>query len=462
MNIPWFGKKNKRMVWLLLALAAIGIVAALVNGWRLSQSSSKVNLETLTVAAKAEELTVRLTASGSVAPAKTVNLSPKTAGRVAELFVEQGDFVQAGQLIARMENADLLAQRAQLQAGLVEAEERVKQLREPARNEVVLQAEADIAKAEGEIARSQGLVEDAKSALGFAQRQLERQQDLADQGAIARNALDEFIRRENAAQATLTQSQAQLAQAIASRDRTQQQAAEKRKSGAPSDIRQAEARVAAAAAQVQQVDERLNDTLVRAPFAGQVSQRYANEGAFVTPTTQASAAGSGASSTSIVAIASALEVVAKVPEVDIGQIKRGQAVEVRVDAFPKESFQGRVRLIAPEAIEERDVKFFQVRISLITGKDKLRSGMNADLAFVGEQLKEALVVPTVAIVTKKGKTGVLIPDQKSQPQFKPVTIGINQGDQTQILAGIESGDRVFVQLPEGKKLDEVIKDEDRK
>jgi HlyD family secretion protein len=461
MGIPALGKHKKVIGLVGLAIAGL-LTVPIVTTWRTHQSQAKVDLTALTVAVKSEDLSVRLTASGSVSPAKTVNLSPKTAGRVAQILVEQGDFVAADQPIARMENQDLLAQRNQLQASLVEAEERLQQLREPARNEVVLQAEADIAKAEGEINRSQGQVVDAQSQVEFAQSQLKRQQDLANQGAISRDALEEFSRKQSAAQATLTQAQAQLAQAQAALDRTQQQAAEKRKSGAPSDIRQAAARVAAAAAQVQQVDDRLNDTLVRAPFAGQVTQRYAIEGAFVTPTTQASATGSGASSTSIVAIASELEVVAKVPEVDIGQIKRGQAVEVKVDAFPKEAFQGRVRLIAPEAIEERDVKFFQVRITLLTGKKKLRSGMNADLAFVGEQLKAVLVVPTVAIVTKRGETGVLVPNEQAQPQFKPVKIGINQGNQTQIIDGLQAGETVFVQLPEGKKLDEIIKSEDRK
>ena len=158
------------------------------------------------------------------------------------------------------------------------------------------------------------------------------------------------------------------------------------------------------------------------------------------------------------ALASNLEVLAKVPEVDIGQIKPGQAVEVRVDAFPDETFKGKVRLISPEAVVERDVTAFQVRIQSLTGREKLRSGMNADLSFLGNQLKEAILVPTVAIVTKKGQTGVLIPDAKNQPQFKPVTIGINLNNQTQILEGVKPGDPVFVQLPEGKKLEEIIKD----
>ncbi|MCY7320300.1 MAG: efflux transporter periplasmic adaptor subunit, partial [Phormidesmis sp. CAN_BIN36] len=77
---------------------------------------------------------------------------------------------------------------------------------------------------------------------------------------------------------------------------------------------------------------------------------------------------------------------------------------------------------------------------------------------LGNQLKEAMLVPTVAIVIKKGEKGVLIPDSKNQPQFKPVTIGINLNNQTQILEGVKPGDLVFVEPPEGKKLEEIIND----
>ncbi|HEY9859690.1 MAG TPA: efflux RND transporter periplasmic adaptor subunit, partial [Candidatus Obscuribacterales bacterium] len=166
---------------------------------------------------------------------------------------------------------------------------------------------------------------------------------------------------------------------------------------------------------------------------------------------------SSATSTSVVALASGLEVLAEVPEVDINQVAEGQAVEIVADAFPDQVFQGKVRLIAPAAVEEQNVTSFQVRVALVTGKDKLRSGMNVDLTFLGKQLDQALVVPTVAIVTKEGETGVLVTDAKNQPTFKPVTIGPTIGNQTQVLQGLEAGEKVFVELPENKKLEDFTK-----
>lgn len=111
-----------------------------------------------------------------------------------------------------------------------------------------------------------------------------------------------------------------------------------------------------------------------------MTQKYAEPGAFVTPTTSASTSAS-ATSSSIVAVARGLEILAQVPEADIGRIKQGQQVEIVADAYPDRVFKGHVRLIAPEAVVEQGVTSFQVRVALDTGTDKLRSGLNVDLTF---------------------------------------------------------------------------------
>ena len=124
-----------------------------------------------------------------------------------------------------------------------------------------------------------------------------------------------------------------------------------------------------------------------------------------------------------------------------------------------------VRLVSPEAKEDatqRGVITFEVRVKLLTGKDTLRSGMTTDLAFLGKQLNNSLMVPTVAIVTVKGQTGVLLPDSNNKPKFQSVTIGPNIGNETEIIKGIKSGDPVFVQLPEGEKLADIVKGLEKK
>jgi len=245
------------------------------------------------------------------------------------------------------------------------------------------------------------------------------------------------------ARATLEQRQANL--------RELQQRLSLSASGTRSeDIAEAEAQLQEAIANLREVEVQQEDTLIRAPFGGIVTQKYANEGAFVTPTTSASEA-SSATSTAIVAIAQGLEILAEVPEVDIQQLRVGQSVEIVADAYPNKVFQGKVRLIAPEAVVKQNVTSFQVRIDLVTGQTELLSGMNVDVTFVGDELSNAVVVPTVAIVTKSGETGVLVPDTDNQPVFRPIVLGTAVEDQTQILEGLEPGEQVFIDIPEGSE-----------
>lgn len=77
--------------------------------------------------------------------------------------------------------------------------------------------------------------------------------------------------------------------------------------------------------------------------------------------------------------------------------------------------------------------------------------MNTDLKFMGQAVKNALVVPTVAIVTENNQAELLLPDRNNKPQFCPVTLGITVDNRTQILKGVNSGERVFLNLPESPK-----------
>jgi HlyD family secretion protein len=80
--------------------------------------------------------------------------------------------------------------------------------------------------------------------------------------------------------------------------------------------------------------------------------------------------------------------------------------------------------------------------------------MNVDLTFLGKPISDALVVPTVAVVTQEGETGVMVPDFEDQPKFKPVTIGATIEDKTQIIRGLREGEKVFIDLPENYNPDE--------
>ena len=432
MQTPLIGKAQKSNPWF-LGLVVAGLVGAgAVATVAVRNRNAAPDISSLTVSVETQSLTIRIAANGKVQPIQTVNLSPKNSGILAELYVEQGDRVQKGQLIARMESNDMAPKLIQSQARVEQAQARLAELKAGDRPEETAQRQADVEQANAR-------VQDAQARLNLATDRLQRNQRLQNAGAISTDSLDEIIRESESARANLEQNRASFRSAQKSMELS-------RKGSRIEEIANADAQLKEALGNLAAVQVQQNDTLIRAPFGGVVTQKYATQGAFVTPTTSASDATS-ATSTAIVAIANGLEVLAEVPEVDIGSLKLGQSVEVRADALPDQVFQGRVRLVAPEAVVKQNVTSFQVRIDLTSGQDKLLSGMNVDLTFLGDRLNNTLVVPTVAIVTKDGQTGVLIPDSTNKPEFRPITIGTAVGDQTQILDGLASGDRVFIDLP---------------
>jgi HlyD family secretion protein len=206
------------------------------------------------------------------------------------------------------------------------------------------------------------------------------------------------------------------------------------------------AAVRAAQQRLEQRQQERNELTVRAPFSGVITARFADPGAFVTPTTSASAS-AGASSSSIVELAQGLEAVAKVPESDIGRIRLGQPASVRVDAFPDRRFAAQVRQIAPRAEKVNNVTSFEVKLQLLSPPPQLRIGMTADIDFNTGQLAPRTLVPTVAIVTEEGRPGVLVVGPSNQPRFQAVSLGASSGRDTQILSGLAAGQRVFIDLP---------------
>jgi HlyD family secretion protein len=498
MQIPLLDKMKNPLPMILGALGAGLLVVGFLTFRMVQPSGSTLDLEKYTVTATQETLAVEIKASGTVQPVQTVNISPKTPGRLMQLFVEQGDRVHRGQRLAVMENREVFAEGMQSQAKFEETIARFKELQIKIPMEL-RQREADVNQAQTRVAQARSqlaIAQDrllqvqaripkdidqfraqlnaSESRLQLAENRMNRNKSLIEEGAISRDRFDEVSNDYLSAKAGLIESLGKLDQAKNTADpelgQIEQQiqqlraavveseqalkgqiaAFEQRQYTAKSELASLKAVAAAAQADLERVKIQYQDTFVTAPFAGTITQKFATVGAFVTPTTSASSTAS-ATSTSILALARGLEIVAKVPEVDIMTLKLGQTVKITADAFPNEVFQGKVIRIAPEAIVENNVTSFEVTVALITGQEKLRSKMNADVIFMGDNLKDALTVPTVAIVTLAGKTGVMIPGKDNQPKFQSVKIGLVLDDKTQILSGIDGGQRVFIDLPEGSQ-----------
>lgn len=478
-EIPVIGKVKRLPRWL-SALFAVGVVVvgATTTYVVVNRTNNEQDITELTVSVEEKNVTLLLNASGKVVPVQSVNISPKNPGTVTQLYVEQGDKVTQNQILARMDSADIQARILQARANLAQQKAKLDQQKAGSRPQEISQAKARLSQAQAqldaassgnrpqEIAQAQAQVNAIKAKVDLSNQRVRRYRSLYSQGAIQKDQLDQFVSEDNTAQANLLEAQKRLA-LLKSGSRSEEIARLKAaveearaqlnllESGSrPEEIAQAAAAVSAAQAQLKTEQVNLDNTIVRAPFSGIITQKFANIGAFVTPTTSASTSAS-ATSSSIVALARGLEVLANVPEADIGKIKVGQEVEIIADAYPDQKFKGNIRLIAPEAVNEQGVTLFQVRVAITTGRDTLRSGLNVNLTFLGDEVN-ALWVPTVAIVTEKGQTGVLIPDKNNKAKFTEVTIGSQVGSETQVLEGLEKGKLIFTNPPDDYRIKKML------
>ncbi len=386
-------------------------------GWR-ATPSVKNQVKTATVTR--ETLPVTIQVNGVVQPERTINLSPKTAGIVRELRVKEGDQVQPGQILATMDDANLQGQLTQARGQVMAAQANLARLQAGNRTQ--------------EIAQAQAQVQEVQAVLKQAELNLKRNQTLLAQGAISQQDFELSLTERDQALARLHQAQ---------------QAWDLQKVGArPEDIAQARGQLQQAQGTLQVIQSQLNDTILRAPFAGVITRIYAEPGAFVTPTTSGSTV-SSATSSSVLALATDNQVVAKVPENSLPQLTLGQSAQIIADAYPEQPFTGQIRQIAVQSVVEQNVNSFEVRLAVKDPAQRLRAGMNTAVTFQVGMLKDALVVPTVAIVRQERRTGVFLAG--NPPRFQPIRTGASVRDKTVVLEGLQAGETVLLSFPRGER-----------
>ncbi len=192
------------------------------------------------------------------------------------------------------------------------------------------------------------------------------------------------------------------------------------------------------------------ELFITAPLQGRVTARHADPGTFVSPNTTRSN-NESTFNQAIVEISQGIEVIAKVPESDIGRIQIGQESNIRIEAFPDELYKALVSEIAPRAIKSNNVTSFEVKLSLVNPPPKLRIGMTSDIEFETGKSGLRTLVPTVAIVTEEGEAGVLVVGKNKEVLFQKVELGSSNGNQTSIIKGIKPGEKIFIDIPPWSK-----------
>jgi membrane fusion protein, multidrug efflux system len=249
--------------------------------------------------------------------------------------------------------------------------------------------EIDDSKLQSQLAARQAGLRSAEVRLANAQRSLERQQQLFARGIVAEDEMD--------------RAQMELDTATAEQERF--------------------------AAEVALIDQQLRDTIIVAPFTGEISQRNVDAGAYV---------GIG-DVLATVYQADPLEVEFSVPERHLGRLQLGQSAAIIVAAYPQRSFDGTVIFVSP-AVDEA-TRTFQVRATVPNPQRELKPGAFATVVVTVGVREDRPVVPEESLVaTRTGYIVFVIEDGVARSQ--QVQAGLRRAGMVEIMQGLDPGDQV--------------------
>ncbi|MCY4331966.1 MAG: efflux RND transporter periplasmic adaptor subunit [Cyanobacteria bacterium MAG CAR1_bin_15] len=253
------------------------------------------------------------------------------------------------------------------------------------------------------IKERQALLTQAEEELALREEELLRQQGLVEAGALSQLALSQLESRYRA----------QQSQVAASRQR------------------------------LQELLQEQTELTVQAPFDGLVLERFAEPRSYVTP----SGNGNDATRTSLLTIGTGHQLVAALPDNEVGRIRLNQGATVLLDALPNQPLAAQVNIIAPRSQVNDNVITFDVTLAFLSENPQLRYGMSGDVQLFTEELSPTPVVPIVAVVTRSGQSGVYVAGREDQPTFRSIALGYSSGSSIQVLDGLELGERVFIDWP---------------
>ncbi len=333
----------KKLIWAVAVVAAGAAVAVAVG-------TKKQTAQAAVAPVKAEAGVIA--GAGLVEPAgEEVKVGSEMDGRLARVFVEEGDAVRRGQVVAALENGDYAARVSLAKASLAERRATLEKLRNGARDEEKREAEA--------------LLREAEAQMETARGERDRRQVLRERGAVSKSEYDLSSRDYETARARAEAARERLG-VVRTQTRVE-------------DLKRAEADVAYAEASVVEAEAMLAKTYIRSPLDGRILRKYRKSGESV----------SGKGDTPVVSLGdlSRLRVRVDVDEVDIAKLRLGQNAWVTADAYGDRRFTGKVMRIGQalgrknvrteEPTERVDKKILETLVELDAGQS-LPVGLRVD------------------------------------------------------------------------------------
>jgi RND family efflux transporter MFP subunit len=340
------------------------------------------------VSLKSASLGRNLTLSSELVPYQEIDVYAKESGYVKDLLVDYGTHVKAGQLLATLEIPELQIQLQQDDAAIKSASDQVTH-------------------AEHELSRMQATA----NVLHLQYDRLDKVSK-GQPGLVAQQEVDDSQGKDLAAEAQVESARSNLALSQSLRD---------------------------AAVAKRQHDQVLFDySKITAPFAGVVTQRFANLGALVQ-------AGTGSSTQAMPLVRLSQDdrfrLVIPVPESYVSFIHVGDPVSVFIPSL-KRTLPGKVARFSVDVRE--DTRTMHTEVDVMNPGGLLVPGLYAEATITLEQKPNALALPLQALNQENGNNTVYVVDPSGKIEIRPVVLGIQTDTQAEVLSGLREGDQVVV------------------
>jgi HlyD family secretion protein len=441
------------IIILLAAVALVFVGSQLMGG---NQANAAEGIQTVVV--ERSTLRASVDATGSVTPETRLELSFKSAGRVAKILAEEGDRVKAGEALAKLETADLEQALIQAQASLAINEAQLAQTEDGASAEDLASARAALESAladyeevkagpsQEDITVAKADMEKARIALEKAQADYDKISWQAGLGATtqASTLQQASIDYERArAQYELTvdrPTDSELKQAAAQIAQARAALADLEKKPTPEELAIARAQVTQARSTLTQAQLNLEEATLVAPFAGTVADISIEVGQMVN------------SGTPVIVLTdlTSYYVDLYIDETEIGQVRVGQPVVITPDAFPDEEIEGEVTAIKSIGTVSGGIVTYEVRVEIAPTEVPIKPDMTTSATVVIEEKEDVLLIPNRAI-RHEGDVKYVEILVGTEVQRVAIATGASNGAVTEVTAGLEEGNQVVTYVVRGNQ-----------
>lgn len=389
------------------------------------------------------DLTVTVSGSGNLEVTNEAMLAFGIGGRVDKIYVEEGDEVSKGEVLARLETDSLELALTEAQVAQTRAEVAVIQA-----EVTITEAQVTLETAEYNLEEAQDLyarpdVHTARAAVSEAQSYLEYAEQMLAQSSTTKD-IKVWTNEVSYAEETLRAAEVSLNEMLSAPDteevaikRLQVEAAKQSLELAEQSLELNKQSLELAKQSLEQARKQLDEAIIIAPLDGVVASVYVKEGDVISSPTMAP--------TTIIHLIDpgSMELKVQVDEIDIPEVKLGQRAIIEVDALPALPVEGKVSSISLLPIVEAGVIVYDVEIDFDVPEGiGLRAGMSATADIVIAERSSVLLVPDRAITQDSQGNPIVKVVVDEQVEERAVVIGISDGFETEILDGLDEGEVV--------------------